>query len=106
MALLKLYFKNSQGKERPIVECETVSEVHKEIKKFLDEHEYVSHYSRSWDNGENIMIDVGSHSEFFVVKGISHSEYIKQLQSNEDPEEKYHQITMDEYLESLQTDGE
>ena len=103
---MELYFQNCQGNERLVAECETVSEVHKEIKKFLDEHEYVRHYSRSWGNGENIMIDVGSHSEFFIVKGINHSEYIKGLEQGEKPEEDCHQITMDEYLESLQTDGE
>ena len=103
---MELYFQNCQGNERLIAECETVSGVHKEIKKFLDEHEYVSHYSRSWGNEENIMIDVGSHSEFFIVKGIAYGEYIKGLEQGEEPEEKYHQITMDEYLESLQTDGE
>ena len=98
---MELYFKDCQGVERLIAECDTVSAVHKEIKKFLDEHEYVSHYSRSWGSEENIIIDVGSHSEFFVIKGISHIDYIKELQKHEDSE-KYHQITMDEYLESLQ----
>ena len=81
---MELYFQNCQGNERLIAECETVSEVHKEIKKFLDEHE----------------------SEFFIVKGITHGEYIKGLEQGEESEEKYHQITMDEYLKSLQTDGE
>ena len=103
---MKLYFKNCQGEERFVAECDTVSAVHKEIKKFLDERQYVSHYSRSRGNEENIMIDVGSYSEFFVVKGISHSEYIKGLKNDEYPEEEYHQITIDEYLESLQKDGE
>lgn len=86
MALLKLYFKNCQGEERLIAECETVQETHTEIKKFLDEREYVSYYSRSWGNEENIVIDVGSHSEFFVIKGISHAEYINALQKNDEPE--------------------
>lgn len=99
---MELYFRDCRGNERLIAECETISEVHKEIKKFLDEHEYVSYYSRSWGNEESVVIDVGSHSEFFVVKGISHSEYIKGLKSDEDTEEKYHQITFAEYLESLQ----
>ena len=103
---MKLYFKNCEGKERLIAECDTVSAIHKEIKKFLDEHEYVSHYSRSWGNEENIIIDVGSHSEFFVVKGISHIDYIKELQKDYEPEEEYHQITFDEYLESLQKNRE
>ena len=102
---MELYFQNCQGNERLVAKCETVNEVHKEIKKFLDEHEYVSHYSRSWGNGENIMIDVGSHSEFFIVKGITHGEYIKGLEQSEEPEEKYHQITMDEYLEEISERG-
>ena len=99
---MKLYFENSQGEERLIAECDTVSAVHKEIKKFLDEHEYVSHYSRSWGNDDNIIIDVGSHSEYFILKGITHIDYIKELQKDDDPEEEWHQITWDEYLESLQ----
>lgn len=99
---MKLYFKNCEGKERLIAECDTVSATHKEIRKFLDEHEYISHYLRSWGNEENIVIDFGSHSKFFVVRGISHIDYIKELQKNVEPEEKYHQITFDEYLESLQ----
>jgi hypothetical protein len=85
---LKLYFKNSQGKERLIAECETAKDVSREIHKFLDDHNYRSHYSRSWGNEENIMIDVGSHSEFFIVKGIAYGEYIKGLEQGEEPEEK------------------
>ena len=99
---MKLYFENGQGEEQLIAECDTVSAVHKEIKKFLDEHEYVSHYSRSWGNDDNIIIDVGSHSEYFILKGITHIDYIKELQKDDDPEEEWHQITWDEYLESLQ----
>ena len=76
---MKLYFKNSQGKERLIAECETVQEVHKEIDKFLNEHNFKSYYMRSWGNEDAVTIDVGSHSEFFRIKGISHSEYIKGL---------------------------
>lgn len=96
---MKLYFKDCEGKEEFIAECETVNATHKEIKKFLDKCEYVSPYMRSWGNEEDIVIDVGSHSEFFIVRGISHIEYIKELQKNE-PEE-YHQITHDEFLGKL-----
>jgi hypothetical protein len=103
---LKLYFKNSQGRERLIAECETTKDVSREIHKFLDDHNYKSYYSRSWGDEEKVMIDVGSYSEFFVLRDISHSEYIKGLKSDEDPEEKYHQITWDEYLESLQKNRE
>ena len=48
-----------------------------------------------------IKIDMGSWSEFFLVDGISYADYIKELQTDE-TEEEYHQITFDEYLESLQ----
>lgn len=99
---MKLYFKNSQGKERLIAECETTKDVSREIHKFLDDHNYKSYYSRSWGDEEKVMIDVGSYSEFFVLKDISHSDYIKELQKDSEPEEEYHQITIDEYLESLQ----
>lgn len=99
---MKLYFKNSQGKERLIAECETLDEIHEEISNFLDKHNFKCYYTRSWGDEEGVTIDVGSHSEFFKIKGISHSDYIKELQKDSEPEEEYHQITFDEYLESLQ----
>lgn len=75
---MKLYFRNCYGTECLIAECQTVQEVHKEIKKFLDEHNYKSYYSRSWkeDNGD-IVVDVGSYTEFFIIKDISFEEYMK-----------------------------
>lgn len=76
--MMKLYFRNCYGTERLIAECQTAQEVHKEIKKFLDEHNYKSYYSRSWkeDNGD-IVVDVGSYTEFFIIKDISFEEYMK-----------------------------
>lgn len=97
---IKLYFKNSQG-EQFIAECDTVQEAHKEIRKFLDKHSYKSYYTRSWSNGDGVTIDVGSHTEFFILKGISHNDYIAALECGEEPEEQYHQITMDERLKGL-----
>ena len=77
---MKLYFRNHYGKERLIAECDTVQEVGKEINKFLDAHNYKSYYWRSFGDGESVTIDVGSWSEFFVIKGISHDKYVKTLQ--------------------------
>lgn len=102
---MKLYFKNSQGKERPIAECETTKDVGREIQKFLDDHNYKSYYSRSWGDKGNVIIDVGSYSEFFVLKGISHSDYTKALQKEVESEEDYHQIAFDEYLEGISERG-
>lgn len=99
---MELYFENSQGKERLIAECETVQEAHKEIDKFLDEHNFKCYYTRTCGGENGVTIDVGSYSEFFKIKGISYNDYVKTLQKNVELEEKYHQITFDEYLESLQ----
>ena len=76
---MKLYFKDSQGKERLVAESDTVGAIHKEIKRFLDEHGFISYYSRSWETDGRIKIDVGSWSEFFFIEGITHDEYIKAL---------------------------
>ena len=99
---MRLYFKNSEGKVRLIAECETVKDVGREIQKFLDDHNYKSYYCRSWGDDKKVVIDVGSHSEFFVLRDISHDEYLKALERDVELEEEYHQITIDEYLESLQ----
>ena len=79
---MKLYFENSQGKERLIAECETVKDVGKEIQKFLDDHNYKSYYWRSWGVDGRVKIDVGSWSEFFLVDGITHDEYLESLQNS------------------------
>ena len=77
---MKLYFKNSRGEERLIAECETVQGVYEWIHAFLDEHNFKSYYMRSWGNDDGITIDVGSHSEFFNIKGISYAKYLEGLQ--------------------------
>ena len=79
---MKLYFRNSQGKERLIAECETLNEIHEEISDFLDEHNFKCYYTRSWEVDGRVKIDVGSWSEFFLVDGITHDEYLKSLQQN------------------------
>lgn len=66
---MKLYFENSYGKERLIAEVANEEEAFKEIHKFLDEHNFKSYYTRTWmRNKYDKVYDVGSHSEFFIVK--------------------------------------
>ena len=36
------------------------------INKFLDAHNFKSYYKRTWETSDGTMIDVGSHSEFFL----------------------------------------
>ena len=66
---MKLYFENSYGEERVIAEVKNEQEAMKEIKKFLDDHNYKSYYTRTWMRNQNEKVyDVGSHSEFFIAK--------------------------------------
>ena len=65
-----LYFEDSWGKRREIGQPQTEQEAHKIIKEFLDDHNFKSYYTRSWVNENNfneIIYDVGSHSEFFIL---------------------------------------
>ena len=63
-----LYFQNNMGIRREIGRPLTEQEIYQTIKRFLDEHNYKSYYTRSWVNkkGETYY-DVGSHTEFFVM---------------------------------------
>ena len=66
---MKLYFRNSRGQERVIAEPTDEKECHKEIQKFLNEHNYKSYYTRTWtDTDGSKWYDVGSWSEFFIVR--------------------------------------
>ena len=66
---MKLYFRNSRGEERIIAEPIDEKECHMEIQKFLDEHKFKSYYTRTWTEPDGSKwYDVGSWSEFFIVR--------------------------------------
>lgn len=59
-------FINSQRQAREIGQAETLDQVYEIIKKFLDDHNYVSYYTRIWTVDGVTWFDVGSHTEFFT----------------------------------------
>ena len=61
-----LYFKDSRGNYRLLHENVKETEVGTLIQIFLDEHNFKSYYTRSWETENGIMYDVGSHTEFFL----------------------------------------
>lgn len=75
---MKLYFQNSRGKERLIAEPQNREEVHNEINKFLDNHNFKSYYTRVWEADGRLILDVGSHTEFFILEGMSFEEWSKE----------------------------
>lgn len=67
---MKLCFKNSQGQERVIAENVTRGEAYPIMNKFCEERKFKVYYVREWkDEKLNALIfDVGSHTEFFILK--------------------------------------
>lgn len=63
-----LYFENSKGQRRLITNPTTVSDMWKDINNFLFEHNFKSHYARINFGKDEWVIDVGSWTEFFIVK--------------------------------------
>jgi hypothetical protein len=52
--------------------------VHKEINKFLDKHNFKSYYTRVMPDGDDpnrIILDVGSHTEFFKIEDVTFEDY-------------------------------
>ena len=67
---MTLYFENSRKQERVIAEnLITRKDVYKKINDFLNEHHFKSYYSRELYKSTEVIFDVGSHTEFFHLKG-------------------------------------
>lgn len=70
----RLFFENSQGIRRAIANNVSLEDCSKEIKKFIDEcnkgreenKKFHSYYIRTWEEKDEIIFDVGSHTEFFI----------------------------------------
>lgn len=67
---MNVYFENSEGNKRIIGEnIPTHKDAYKCIKDFLDDHNFKSYYMRTWYDGDYTVVDVGSHTEFFLIDG-------------------------------------
>ena len=65
--MANLWFQNSLGQERIIMEVNNFNDVFTGIRNFLNDHNYKSYYIRSWEEDGRIKYDVGSWSEFFYT---------------------------------------
>jgi len=65
---MNLYFRDSYGRKRLIASnLQLEKEIWGHIKKFLDDHNFKSYYTRMWYKNGYTWYDVGSHAEFFIV---------------------------------------
>lgn len=67
---MKVYFKNSSGKEILIGEADNDKQAMKIIKGFCRERGFDIPYTRCWEVPEKsrIIVDVSSHTEFFIIE--------------------------------------
>lgn len=70
-----LYFENSKGQRRLISTPTTVSNMWEDINHFMDEHNYKAPYTIINFGEKELVIDVGSHSEFFIVEDFNLNEF-------------------------------
>lgn len=73
---MKLYFKNSKGREKLIAEPITHNELLTSINQYLDKIGVETSCYRmiSRNDSTEFTIDYGSHTEFFVIKEVSNIE--------------------------------
>lgn len=67
---MKVYFENSKKKEIFIGDADDDRQAMKIIKNFCSERGFEIYYTRMWIDGDNenrTHVDVGSHTEFFII---------------------------------------
>ena len=60
-----LYFQRSNGEHRLLATDITEDEAYEVMHKFMDEHNFKSYYTRSWEQDGVKWYDTGSWTEFF-----------------------------------------
>lgn len=61
------YFEHSNGERVLLAENVDQKAANVTMKHFLDDHNYKSYYTRVWERENELWIDVGSHTEFFIL---------------------------------------
>lgn len=68
---MKVYFKNSRGKEILLGAAIDDKQANQLIKNFCNEHQFKIRYMRYWidpDNEKRTYVDCGSWSELFIIE--------------------------------------
>ena len=78
---MELWFINAYYEDRcrKVADVNSVKEYHETINDFLDERNFKSYYQRLWIENNELWNDVGSHTEFFVLKEPT-IEFLKDLE--------------------------
>lgn len=71
---MQVLFEDRNGQLRVIGNAENMQDFHVVVNTFCDDHNYHIHYKRMWISSQDssepaIIMDVGSHTEFFRLFG-------------------------------------
>lgn len=61
------YFERSNGERILLATNVDQNAAFAIMHQFLDDHNYKSYYTRTWQEGNELWMDVGSHTEFFIL---------------------------------------
>lgn len=61
------YFERSNGERVLLAENVDQKAANVVMKQFLDDHNFKSYYTRTWEHENELWMDVGSHTEFFIL---------------------------------------
>ena len=61
------YFRRSNGDRMLLAENIDRNSAFKVMSKFLADHNYKSYYTRTWEKDNELWMDVGSHTQFFIM---------------------------------------
>lgn len=79
---MDLYFKRSNGEKILLLPgASSFKEVFDNIDDFLKDHNFKCYYKRVMpeEGKDSVWIDVGSHSEFFIIRDTNWEEYKKYM---------------------------
>lgn len=63
-----LFFLNSNGEAIFLCNVCDNKQAFLRINDFLEKHNFKSYYVRTWEENGELWIDVGSHTEFFILR--------------------------------------
>lgn len=61
------YFERSNGERILLAENVDRKAANVVMKQFLDDHNFQSYYTRVWEEGNELWMDFGSHTQFMVL---------------------------------------
>lgn len=61
------YFEHSNGERSLLAKNVDLKAANVVMKQFLDDHKYKSYYTRMWQKENELWMDIGSHTQFFVL---------------------------------------